>query len=81
MEATLTSKGQLTVPKPVRDRLRLHPGDRLEFFLRDDGHVEMVPKKSSLRELKGMVPPPVTGVSVDDMEQAIAEGACGNDRD
>ena len=80
MEATLTSKGQLTVPKPIRDRLRLHAGDRLEFLLRDDGHVEMVPKRSPLRELKGMIRPPVTGVTLDDMQRAIAAGACADDR-
>ena len=81
MEATLTSKRQLTVPKAIRDRLRLHAGDRLEFFLRDDGHVEVVPKKSSLRELKGLIRPPVTGVTLEDMERAIAAGACGDVRD
>lgn len=42
MVATLTSKGQLTLPKAFRSQLRLHAGDRLEFFVRDDGHVEMV---------------------------------------
>ncbi len=75
MEATLTSKGQLTVPKPIRDKLRLHAGDRLDFFLREDGHVEMVAKKSSLRDLKVLVPPPVKGVTLRDMDRAIAEGA------
>ena len=80
MESTLTSKGQLTVPKPIRDQLRLHPGDRLEFLIRDDGHVEMIPKKSPMRELKGMVAPPVTGITLDDMERAIAKGACGDVR-
>lgn len=81
MEATLTSKGQLTVPKTIRDRLRLHAGDRLEFFLREDGHVEMVPKKSPLCELKGMIRPPVSGVTLEDMDRAIASGACSDGRD
>ena len=81
MESKLTSKGQITVPKPIRDRLRLQAGDRIEFFLRDDGHVELVPKLSSLRELKGMVPPPVTGVTLEDMDRAIASGACSDVRD
>jgi len=80
MEATLTSKGQLTLPKPIRDQLRLHAGDRLEFFVQENGHVEMVPKRSSLTELKGMLPPPVTGVTLEDMEQAIAAGACDDGR-
>ena len=79
MEATLTSKGQLTLPKKLRDQLRLHTGDRIEFFLRDDGHIEMVPKKNSLKSLKGMVKPPVIGVSLEDMEAAIVKSATGND--
>ena len=69
------------MPKAIRDRLRLHAGDRLEFFLRDDGHVEMIPKKSSMRELRGMIRPPLTGVTLEDMERAIMTGACGGVRD
>jgi antitoxin PrlF len=81
MEATLTSRGQLTVPKPIRDQLRLHAGDRLEFLIRENGHIDMIPKKGSMRELKGMAAPPVTGVTLDDMERATAKGACGDVRD
>jgi len=79
MLATLTSKGQVTVPKPIRERLRLHAGDKLDFFLRDDGHMEVVPKKSSMKDLKGMIPPPRRDVTLADMERAIAEGARGDD--
>jgi len=77
MDATLTSKGQLTIPKPIRDQLRLHAGDRLEFFIQESGHVEMVPKRSPMTELKGMAAPSVTGVTLADMDQAIAKGARG----
>ena len=80
MEATLTSRGQLTIPKPTRDQLRLHAGDRLEILVQENGHVEMVPKKSSMTELRGMVTPPVTGVTLDDMERAVAKGACARVR-
>ena len=31
--STITSKGQITIPKVVRDSLRLHPGDKVEFFI------------------------------------------------
>ncbi len=81
MQATITSKGQITLPKPLRDRLRLHAGDKVDFFLDAAGRVEMVPKKRSLKELKGMLPPPVRGVTLEDMERAIAQGAGGDDRD
>ena len=80
MEATLTSKGQLTIPKPIRDQLRLHAGDRLEFLVQESGHVEMIPKRTPMTALKCTVPPPVTGVTLEDMERAIATGACGNAR-
>jgi len=81
MQATLTSKGQLTLPKPIRDRLRLRAGDKLDFWFRDDGHVEMAPKRSAMRELKGMLPRPERSATLADMERAIAEGAAGYGRD
>ena len=37
MQATITSKGQVTLPKPIRDRLHLKPGDKIDFMLEDDG--------------------------------------------
>lgn len=71
--ATLTSKGQITIPKSIRDRLRLKPGDRLEFILQDDKTVLMVPVTVPVAELYGRLPPPAKTVSLDHMEQAIRE--------
>ena len=79
MLATITSKGQVTLPKPIRDKLRLHAGDKVDFFLRDDGRVEMIPKKSSMKELKGILPPPQHNITLADMEDAIAQGAISNE--
>lgn len=81
MEATMTSKGQLTIPKAVRTALHLNAGDRIELFIRNDGHVEMVPKKTCLSDLKAIIPPPVTGITLEEMEEAIQEGACDHVRD
>ncbi len=78
MRATLTSKGQITIPKPIRDRLHLQPGDRVEFFLTEDGRVEFVPATASLTSLKGMLPKPKKRVTLEDMKKAIAEGAGGS---
>jgi AbrB family looped-hinge helix DNA binding protein len=73
MEATLSSKGQATIPKAVRDRLQITPGDRFKFFFHPDG-VIILPKISTAR-LKGMIPKPVQTVSLEEIDRAIAEGA------
>jgi AbrB family looped-hinge helix DNA binding protein len=73
MEATLSSKGQATIPKAVRDRLQIKPGDRFKFFFHPDG-VIILPRISTAR-LKGMVPKPAQPVSLEEMDRAIAEGA------
>ena len=68
---SLTSKGRITIPKSVRDRLHLRAGDKVEFIVLDDGRVELVPLTAPVTRLKGMVPPPRRRVSLDDMEAAI----------
>ncbi len=73
MEATLSSKGQATIPKAVRDRLQIRPGDRFKFFFHPDG-VIILPKISTAR-LKGMIPKPAQPVSLKEMDRAIAKGA------
>jgi AbrB family looped-hinge helix DNA binding protein len=52
-ESTLTSKGQTTVPKAVRESLRLKPGDRINFTLMPDGTVLMRVKNMSVMNLAG----------------------------
>ena len=78
MEATLSSKGQVTIPKAVRDRLRINPGDRFKFFFHPDG-VIILPKISTAR-LKGMIPKPARPVSAEQIDRAIEEGATGRFR-
>ncbi len=53
--ATLTSKGQITIPKGIRDALRLGPGDRLDFFIQDDGRVFVQPATLKVTDLKGIL--------------------------
>ena len=69
--ATVTSKGQITIPKPVREALHLEAGDRVAFRVHD-GIAIMEPETVDLRELFGSLPSQVSGVSVDDMNAAIA---------
>ena len=52
--ATLTSKGQTTIPKEIRDRLGLQAQDKLNFTLMPDGTVIMRVKKRNLLDLVGI---------------------------
>ena len=73
--STLTSKGQVTIPKEVRDRLGLRVGERLDFRVQPDGSILVEPARTGrlgrvpglLRHLAGERP-----VSVEEMEEAIA---------
>ena len=73
MEATLSSKGQATIPKAVRDRLQIKPGDRFKFFFHPDG-VIILPKIPTAR-LKGMLPKPAKSLSLAEIDRAIEAGA------
>ena len=75
MTTTITSKGQITIPKNVREKLNLETGDKLEFLLHDDGRLELLPKTSSITELKGILPKPKKALHLDEMEQVIKEAA------
>ena len=52
-DSTLTSKGQTTIPKDIRDSLRIKPGDRMTFTLMPDGTVVMRVKNKRVVELAG----------------------------
>ncbi|MDQ2848361.1 MAG: AbrB/MazE/SpoVT family DNA-binding domain-containing protein [Actinomycetota bacterium] len=70
--ATVTSKGQVTIPVDVRTKLGLHPGSRLAFVPTDTGGFEIHAEGASIKDLKGVVAPPATAVSIQDMNEAIA---------
>jgi len=74
MESAITSKGQATIPKPVRDYLGLKAGDRVKFYLQPDGTVALLPKLP-ITALRGMVPARKRPVSMRRLRQAPAEGA------
>ena len=73
--STLTSKGQITIPKKIRDVLGLDTGDRVAFIIREDGVVEMRPETVDLGSLYGILKPEKKGVSLQDMEDAISREA------
>jgi len=55
MESTLTTKGQITIPKAVRDSLRLQTGDKVYFDIAPDGSVRLVARNRPMEELFGML--------------------------
>ena len=70
--ATITSKGQITIPKPVRQRLGVNPGDRVEFIELENGVFQLVAASRDIKSLKGIVPKPANPVTIDEMNETIA---------
>ncbi len=70
--ATVTSKGQVTIPVDVRQALNVEVGDRVEFVEIEPGRFEMIAATRSVRELRGMFGKPRKRVSIEEMNQAIA---------
>jgi antitoxin PrlF len=54
--ATVTSKGQVTIPREVRRQMGVSAGDRIDFVRMEDGHFAVVPASHSIRSLKGILP-------------------------
>ncbi len=74
MIVTLTSKGQLTLPKAIRDRLQLDAGSKLDFSWQEDGTLTVRPMRS-VSSLFGMVrrPPGVPPATLQDLKDARAD--------
>ena len=71
----VTSKGQITVPKAVREALALREGDRMSFLIHNDGTVTVEAQSVDLSSLRGMVKSAGRHVSVEQMSEAVAQGA------
>ena len=74
MTATVTSKGQVTIPIEARKRLKILPGTKLEFIVRDDGRLEAIPISGSIKDLKGAVPRPKRALTLAEMDEAVLGG-------
>ena len=70
--ATVTSKGQITIPAEVRQALQVKAGDRVEFVQIEPGRFEVVAATRPVTDLKGLFGRPSKAVSIDDMNKAIA---------
>ena len=74
----ITAKGQTTIPKAIRDRLRVAPGDRVDFVVRADGSVTVEPAIQGVAPLKGLLAAKGRRpVSVAAMHAAIRQRAAG----
>ena len=78
--ATLTSKGQLTIPKEVRDALNLTAGTKFYVTVRN-GEVVALPRNKRLADLAGILGRPPSGetLTVEEMSQAVMDAAAQDD--
>ncbi len=74
VDSTITSKGQATIPKAVREFLGVKPGDKIKFFMHPDGSVVILPLEPASR-LRGMLTSPLDRPATDqEFDEAIAFG-------
>lgn len=74
--ATLTTKGQVTIPANVRQRLGLTSGDRIDF-VEIEGGFAIKPAIDDVRSLKGLLRKPAKAVSIEDMNASIRQRGAG----
>jgi antitoxin PrlF len=76
--STLTSKGQITIPKEVRDQMGLKPGDRVDFVKDRTGRFSLKAINTDFRSLRGIIKSPLgRPITLEEMDEAIARGAIG----
>ena len=74
-EATVTEKGQITIPREIRDRLRLHAGHKVRFSVENPNRAVMVPVGSRLSDLAGILGKPKRSATLEEMDEAIRQAA------
>ncbi|VXD24782.1 Transcriptional regulator, AbrB family [Planktothrix serta PCC 8927] len=73
---TVTSKGQVTIPKVIRDYLKLDTGSKVEFFIDENGEVKIIPLNVAVESLSGILHRPgMKKATLEDMEAAIYQEA------
>ena len=74
MYATLTSKGQITLPKEIRERLGLDAGSMLDFQILADNTITARPVKPDARRIRGLLKSPhATAPTVEQMDEAVSK--------
>ena len=74
-ESTMSSKGQVTIPKAIRLRMHLKAGDRLRFMVEADGSVKLAAATRDVTTLRDILPRPKRRATVDEMQSAIRRRA------
>jgi antitoxin PrlF len=74
-ESTISSKGQVTIPKAIRTRMRLKVGDRLRFVIEADGSVRLAAASRDVSTLRDILPRPKRRATVDEMQLVIRRRA------
>ncbi len=73
-QAKVTSKGQITIPKKIREKLNISPGDRINFVEEEDGKIKIYPQKKSIERLKGILyRPGQKALSIEEMNEGVTE--------
>lgn len=76
MESTVTSKGQVTLPKRLRDRLDIHEGAKVVFLEQADGSIRMLVRRNNLKAIAGILKPRKgMNASIEDLKEATRQGA------
>ncbi len=74
--ATITSKGQVTIPKEIRDHLRLETGSKVDFVIGENGEVKVIPLNVPVEDLSGILHRQgMKAATLEEMETAIRKGA------
>jgi AbrB family looped-hinge helix DNA binding protein len=74
--ATITTKGQVTIPKEIRDYLNLDTGSKVDFVIDENGIVKLIPLNVPIESLSGILHRKgMKFATLEEMEQTISEGA------
>ena len=76
LSTTVSDTGQVTIPKEIRDYLKLSSGSKIDFVIDETGKVKIIPLNVSVEKLSGILHrPDIKKASLEKMEVAIFEGA------
>lgn len=80
--STITSRGQTTIPRKIRERNHLREGDQIEWVETEDGHIEVIPITRDAAKVAGLFKDWVKApVSVEEMNLAVKQAAAAKFRD